>query len=299
MRWRFRSSTLILLYHRVARLSPDPWDLCVTPEHFAEHLEILSRYRRTRLDELKPGSKVGKRLTVAITFDDGYADNLHEAAPLLKQYDTPATFFITTGSIGQRQEFWWDELERIVFQAEDYQSLLPAAGITAPDGLSKEDVYLRLYWSLQALPNGTRRNVMNRLLTCSRQSFEGRPTHRTLTSEETARLGSEHRLFEIGAHTVTHPLLAAQPLDVQKMELADSKKRLETLLSREVQSCSYPFGGANHYTAETVQLAKQIGYRRACTTVPRAITKRDEPLEWGRFSVRDMGGEQFENFLFA
>ena len=49
---------------------------------------------------------------MAITFDDGYVDNLREAKPRLAAGDVPATLFVTTGAIGQRTEYWWDELAR-------------------------------------------------------------------------------------------------------------------------------------------------------------------------------------------
>jgi peptidoglycan/xylan/chitin deacetylase (PgdA/CDA1 family) len=81
------------MYHRVASVRPDPWSLCVSPEHFVEHLDVLQKYQRVRLDQLSPGGwSIQPQLSVAITFDDGYADNLHEAALLLRRYDTPATY---------------------------------------------------------------------------------------------------------------------------------------------------------------------------------------------------------------
>src|SRR5258707_784388 len=104
LRDRLRGRRVVLLYHRIARIERDPWSLCVTPEHFAEHLDVLRAWRRVRLDQIGSG-----RLSVAITFDDGYADNLHEAARLLIRSDTPATFFLATGYLGGAREFWWDE----------------------------------------------------------------------------------------------------------------------------------------------------------------------------------------------
>ena len=59
-------------------------------------------------DAILPGS-------IAVTFDDGYADNLHCAARLLQKHDVPATFFLTSGYLGGHEEFWWDELTRLVF----------------------------------------------------------------------------------------------------------------------------------------------------------------------------------------
>ena len=119
LRDRFAPEGLILLYHRVADAGSDPWSLCVTPRHFAEHLEVLRKYSDPmRLQHLAQGLYRRQRAgrPVAITFDDGYADNLQNAKPLLERYDIPATVFVTTGYIGSEREFWWDELERLLLQ---------------------------------------------------------------------------------------------------------------------------------------------------------------------------------------
>src|SRR5215218_491100 len=110
---------VILLYHRVAELRSDPWGLGVTPRHFAEHLKVLRQYAHPiGLQQLVQGLRDGvlPERSVAVTFDDGYADNLHGAKPLLERYDIPATFFLTTGFLGQEREFWWDELDRLLLQ---------------------------------------------------------------------------------------------------------------------------------------------------------------------------------------
>ena len=109
----FLPRTIILLYHRVAELSSDPQLLSVTPQHFAEHLEILRKYYRPI--PLRETDKQLRR-SVMVTFDDGYADNLWNAKPLLERYDVPATVFVTTGYVGRDQEFWWDELETFLLE---------------------------------------------------------------------------------------------------------------------------------------------------------------------------------------
>jgi peptidoglycan/xylan/chitin deacetylase (PgdA/CDA1 family) len=288
----FRSRCLILLYHRVARIPSDPWSLCLTPEHFAEHLEVLRKYRRVRLDRLNPGWSFGEKLTVAVTFDDGYADNLHEAKPLLARYSTPATFFIATGSIGETREFWWDELERIVMQSETPPR--------SPDIVNetREEIYQRIYAELQPLSHAVRRELLDEMLAASGQSAAARPTHQTLTLEELKQLAADD-LFEIGAHTVTHPLLAAQPVETQDRELRESKSWLETLLERPVTSFSYPYGGSSHYSSETVQAVRRAGFERACTTNARPVSRSENRHEWGRINITDMDGDQFQQLLFA
>jgi peptidoglycan/xylan/chitin deacetylase (PgdA/CDA1 family) len=103
---------IILMYHRVGDVVPDPWELCVSPANFEEHLEVLRKYSCVPLEQMEDGKRTDR--CVALTFDDGYADNLHNAIPALERFNILATFFITTGGIGSDREFWWDELERAI-----------------------------------------------------------------------------------------------------------------------------------------------------------------------------------------
>ena len=117
-RWlRRRDGPAILMYHRIATPDVDPWGLSVSPERFAEQVHAL-RARRTILSmdafvaRLQSGDLPHD--AVALTFDDGYLDNLRQAKPILEAAEIPATVFLTTGRIGTGKEFWWDELARMV-----------------------------------------------------------------------------------------------------------------------------------------------------------------------------------------
>src|ERR1700730_15153034 len=94
---------IILMYHRVNDAVQDPWELCVAPANFEEHLEVLRKYSCVPLEKMEDGKR--KDRYVALTFEDGYADNLHVAIPMLEHFDMPAAFFITTGGIGSDREF--------------------------------------------------------------------------------------------------------------------------------------------------------------------------------------------------
>jgi peptidoglycan/xylan/chitin deacetylase (PgdA/CDA1 family) len=107
------------MYHAVAEGCTDPWSLCVSPQRFARQLEVLRKHAQpTRLQQLVAafhGGEISRR-AVIVTFDDGYADNLFSAKPLLESFDIPATVFLTAGYIGDSREFWWDELDKLLLQ---------------------------------------------------------------------------------------------------------------------------------------------------------------------------------------
>ena len=115
-----RVEPLILMYHRVADLGCDPWNLAITPERFAEQLATLTRQRTIvpldwLVEKLESGHIPEK--AVVITFDDGYVDVLHNAKPVLERFGASATAYLTTGAIGRRREFWWDTLSRILLES--------------------------------------------------------------------------------------------------------------------------------------------------------------------------------------
>ena len=106
----------ILMYHRVGNVDIDPWELAVTPDNFADHMEYI-RTRRTPLPmsefvALNRNAKLPKD-AIAVTFDDGYLDNLTRAKPSLSATGVPATIFVVTSCLATKQPFWWDQLARL------------------------------------------------------------------------------------------------------------------------------------------------------------------------------------------
>ena len=301
---RFQSQTVILMYHRVTKVAQDPWGLCVSPEHFRQQMQVLSREACCRLDRAEAGGWAwnGSR-TFVVTFDDGYADNLHNAAPTLERYGIPATFFISTGGIDAAFEFWWDELERIVFEIDD-PARLAASSLDWDDPLaasadrSRESIHLALYQRLQPLSPADRQIAMNDLHVQAGMQHRLRESHRAMTTEELHTLAG-NSLFEIGAHTVTHPMLATQTPELQAGEVRGSKQELERLLDRRITSFSYPYGGTDHYSAVTVDAVAEAGFERACTTSGAPVRRKDSVFEWGRLQVPDVDGDAFHRFLHA
>lgn len=100
----------ILLYHRIARSKNDPYLLCVDPQNFHAQIKFLKEnYKIIPLVKLAQDIRKGRieNSTIVITFDDGYADNLYNALPILEEFKVSATIFTTTGYIGQNH-FYWD-----------------------------------------------------------------------------------------------------------------------------------------------------------------------------------------------
>jgi peptidoglycan/xylan/chitin deacetylase (PgdA/CDA1 family) len=315
---------LILLYHRVAELAADPWGLAVTPRHFAEQLDALRDYGRTvGLRQLTAALLDGtlENRSVAVTFDDGYADNLHAAKPLLERKDIPATVFVTTGAIGGTREFWWDELDRALLQPSQLPETLNLriSGHTyrwalgdavqrdvhadqerrswrAWDGSepsARHSLYRAIYRLLYPLPEEQRRDAQDELLAWAGvPSFPARESHRALTHQEVIDLAAGE-LIEIGAHTVTHSLLAATSSSAQRYEILHSKIQLEQALGRPVTSFAYPFGKRGDYSDETISIVRESGFACACANAAGALGQGVDRFQLPRIYVLDWDGDEF------
>jgi peptidoglycan/xylan/chitin deacetylase (PgdA/CDA1 family) len=150
---------LVLIYHQVGRQSPDPVHVNVPAERFAAQMEELrARWNPVSLDGLVKGLAEGNlpRRSVAVTFDDGYAGVLHHALPILERWKIPAAVFLPTGSLGAKAEFWWDELQRIIWEAKGdpagWKWLAEEARVRLRPSAAREDAYRYLNEQIRVLP---------------------------------------------------------------------------------------------------------------------------------------------------
>ena len=293
---------VILMYHRVFEASSDPWELSVSPKHFAEHLEILCRnYPVLSLHKLSRSLRDAQlpQRGVVLTFDDGYADNLWNAKPFLEKYELPATVFITSGSLDSPTEFWWDDLERTLLQPKtlpkhlqlSVQDRLYEWPITSSD--DRQRAYMAIHQILQPLKPSDRNQVMNDLFAWADMDPMARPDYRPLTTAELIQL-AQSEFVDIGAHSVTHPLLAGMSQASQTAEITGSRQKLEVILGGPVDTFSYPYG---NLTSDTVEIVKAAGFEIALTTDGKAVDVGANPFRLGRFGVGDWDGEEFKQHL--
>ena len=206
---------------------------------------------------------------VAVTFDDGYLDNLTTASPILLDHGIPATFFLTTRGLDAPREYWWDTMARSEDLRTDesrgfHQRVMHSS-------LSERDSLL-----------GSR----------ARTWSAGRSDARPMVEREVMDLASRPG-HDVGAHTVNHLYLPRQDASVMSQELLESRRRLESMLRRPIQALAYPFGGVDHAVR---QVAGQSGFACAVTVESRLVREGDDPLLLPRVTVPP-GVRDFERFL--
>ena len=261
---------------------------------------------------------------VAVTFDDGYADNVECGKPLLEQHGIPATVFVTTSYVGQEREFWWDDVERLllmpgrlpetlrlqigstvhewrlgdaaVYSEEEHQRNCAWNVEVAHDPSPRHTVYRALCGLLRVRSGDQRTAILDELSRIVGLPSTARPTHRPVSYERLARL-AEDGAVHVGAHSATHAPLSALHVTAQRAEIAGSKARLEDIIGRSVTSFAYPFGGRADYTSTTVRLVREAGFALACSNIRGVVHSRSDEFQLPRMLVRNWDADTFASRL--
>lgn len=274
-RRRWRRHALVLCYHRVAApAARDPWSLRVAPERFREQLEVLRRHADLvpLADLERRATHRGARPVVALTFDDGYGDNLRTALPMLEAAGAPATFFIVTSAIERGAPFWWDQLAEL----EDDPSQRAA-----------------LQAELAVADTAARESALQRLAAMHGRQMPALSDDLPLGVEELRQL-QRSPLAEIGAHGAEHRFLPRLDGPALERELRGSLDACERLTGVRPQRFAYPHGVCSRDAARGVAAC---GFSQAFTTAPELAWADGDPLRIPRFCVGDWGADRFERTL--
>ena len=223
------------------------------------------------LERLKAGAGLPRR-SVALTFDDGYADNLTLAVPLLERLALPATFFLVPGFLSKAARPWWEDLACALNTAT--RPALEWEGDSYPlrDSRARSSAYASLTPRLQFRSAAARGEAMTEIVERLRPS---RPLPDLIMGWDGAR-ELVRRGFDVQAHTMTHAVLSEETAEEQQRDLRMARDELERALDVEITTVAYPHGTARHYDRDTLTAAALAGYRWGLTT-REGFSRSDTP----------------------
>lgn len=291
---------IVLVYHRVTTLPRDPQQLAVSPDNFRAQLCHLKE--TLPVLGLADDWSTRRGPAVAISFDDGYADNALEALPIIEEIGVPVTFFVSTGNIGTSRTFWWDELEALTGGTGPYPDALTLADARerrswpTASAAQRKILYQELQPLLRTMDLARREVWFNQLRLWGRNQPQSRSAHRCLTVAELRRLAATPGVT-IGAHTVNHQPLSCLSREAQREEITASKRTLEGWLEREVTLFSYPYGGKTDYSEVSVELCREAGFTKALANFPGQAHRWSDPYRIPRQVARDWNRDQFAAML--
>jgi len=227
------------------------------------------------------------RCAACITFDDGYADNAEIALPLLQKYGVPATFFVASGFLdGGRM--WNDTvIESVRLASGDKLDLSSInLGIHAITTLEQRQKALTfLINHLKYLPHDARALQVEKLSAIISARL---PDDLMMTAAQVRQLHDAG--MEIGAHTITHPILASIDDAAAWTEITDGKARLEAITGARVRLFAYPNGKpGKDYLPAHVKMVKDAGFEAAVSTAWGTARQNSDIFQLPRFTPWDKG----------
>jgi peptidoglycan/xylan/chitin deacetylase (PgdA/CDA1 family) len=288
-----RARLSILMYHRVLP-APDALTGDIDAATFDAHMRALRAYFNVlpldeAVDRLADGRLPGR--AAAVTFDDGYADNLHVALPILRKHGVHATFFIASGFLDGGRMFN-DTVIEAVRRLERPVLDLPAAGLAGVPVGSIEEKRASLGRVLTAVKYLEPAQRAEAAAQIAHAAGAPLPDNLMMTSGELKALAATG--MGIGGHTVHHPILTRIPLAQARDEIEANRDALQALCGRRITLFAYPNGvPGQDYGAEHVALARQAGYRAAVSTSWGASSSASDIFQLARFTPWDRAPRRF------
>jgi peptidoglycan/xylan/chitin deacetylase (PgdA/CDA1 family) len=288
-----RSPLAILMYHRVLH-EPDPITGEVDAALFDTQMHTLAQCFNVlplgdAVERLQSGTLPAR--AAAITFDDGYLDNVEVALPILQRHRLHATFFIATGYLGGGRMFndtVIESIRRIGAPSFD----LPSAGlqqVAAGTMEEKRAAVGRVLGAVKYLDFERRTRAVEEL---ARSAAAPLPDDLMMQPAHVRALAQAG--MEIGGHTVTHPILARVDIARARNEIVTNRQALEAMAGHRMRLFAYPNGvPGKDYMPEHVALVREAGYRAAVSTSHGAARRGCDVYQLPRFTPWDRAPARF------
>jgi peptidoglycan/xylan/chitin deacetylase (PgdA/CDA1 family) len=231
---------------------------------FARQLDRLKRVATVvplaaALSALSAGKPLPPR-AVALTFDDGYRDNLELAVPLLERLGLPCTFFLVPGLLSREVRPWWEVLAWGFARASS-PSIPWECSLLPTEGRRGRRSFLAVAERLKASNRMTRDRRVGELLELLKPA--GTPDEDRLFLDWDGARELVRRGFSVGSHSMYHAILSQEAPGDQLRDLVISRRQLEAELDVPIRLLAYPNGTRADYDAATVAAAEQAGYWHA------------------------------------
>ena len=287
---RFAPSSIVsvVTYHGVLpsgyeRAYPDLDNTLVNPASFRCQLRLLKEHYNVISPEqfrqwLRQQDELPER-AILLTCDDGLLNHLTTMLPILQEEELRCLFFVTGASLGDEPGIlWYMELYLMLMKAPAQDQPVVLRGIAIPripaDRVQRNALWQELMKTLSRLDDCGRRDFMQE----ARASL-GSPAWRTRLRDDPL-LRDRFQLLRpselkqladagmtIGAHTLSHPVLAEQSFDLSRSEILECRTAMERCLGKPVWAVAYPFGTLSSVSEREYRLAQEAGYECAFMNV--------------------------------
>ncbi|WP_434735902.1 polysaccharide deacetylase family protein [Candidatus Accumulibacter meliphilus] len=221
----------------------------------------------------------------AITFDDGYSDNFTVAMPILRSHGLVATFFVATSYVDSGR-MWNDTVIEAVRRCTKETLDLSSEGLGVHELNSPNNIRQAITSILGSIKYMSPKKRLATVDYIAATSGRPLPVDLMLSSDQVRMM--RRAGMGIGAHTVTHPILAKLESDEAQAEILESKQFLESLLQERVGLFAYPNGKPNvDYCVRDAEFVRHLGFDAAVTTAPGVADFKSDRMQLPRFTPWD------------
>jgi peptidoglycan/xylan/chitin deacetylase (PgdA/CDA1 family) len=303
-RLRHRDSVLVAMYHDVLPAGfPEGnplFGMTVTVEEFDWQIAYFKKhYSPISFQQFSRWYFHGidlPRNPVLITFDDGHANNLRFALPVLQKYQVSAVCFVLTGKMGVCERIWFEDAYDRLMSSSAHSWCLRDGECRPLENFDQRVAACSRFFSLcRTLPGKEQQEELESLrsqlpMTSPESEFIDR--FRFLSADEVRRLAQSG--VEIGSHTIAHPILAPAALEEARREIGESKSKLEQVLGHAVQAFAYPFGAPGlDFKPRDEALVRESGYTLAFASQGGFVSRSNNRFALPRIGIGRMTRAQF------
>jgi len=277
----------ILTYHRFPEQSRD---------NFRRQCEHLRRYYKPlSLDDYVRSLHDGKPVppgAVVLTIDDGYLDVYEHAAPILREFDIPATVFVVSGFLDRNLWLWWDQLAYAFERTKLRDSVTLTLPGLAPEAYSlageerRRQSAAKVTFRLLRIDNDEVGEHIAAVLTRLEVDLPKPPVagYAAMSWEQARELSNQG--ISIGSHTVNHKVVGTlRSYESKRFEIFESKCRIEEMMQKRVRHFCFPNGGIGDFSHVDVALVREAGYESCSTTFIGMQHARIDPYQLPRINM--------------
>jgi peptidoglycan/xylan/chitin deacetylase (PgdA/CDA1 family) len=287
-----RNTATVFMLHRVSSDDMDGFNRRVL-RRFCNYLNE-NNYRVSSLSEYVASilQKKPTYKTVVLTVDDGYRDFYLNAYPVLREFNYPATVFITTGFINEQLKFWWDIIEYSFLKTDVKQIDLDCVSpdrlnVEAMDKTARYDIADKVINHCKKLENSKRLEFIDDLVLRLGIDISEMNDIRYQPLKWNEILEMKANGIEFHSHTITHPILTSLSSDQKCKEITEPREEIKKKLGSDADLFCYPNGQYKDIDEECVRYIVKAGYISAVTAVEgfNGINETDDVYYLKRFPV--------------
>ncbi len=257
----------ILLYHGVTKSNSKGIENCSNKHIQAKEFEKQMKWISKNKNVVSIRNIKDEPDSVAVTFDDTFKNIYDVALPILKKYDIPATFFISTGFIGTDKNFWVDRLEHMINFSKQDNIEFNDTLFDISNNINKIDSLTQIKSYLKKCNPLDRENLLENIrLQTGWVDDADVENYKNLNIDEVKMLDYPP-MYEVGGHTVNHEILSYLTDDDLDYEISECIQTLENIVGRKIDLFSYPEGQENHFNEKVIDCLK----KNNVTICPSAI----------------------------